>query len=333
MKRFGWLIIPWALFAVVVVGWLIYWNMVASSAEQRIAAWVQQQRAGGAQVSYQHMARHGFPVLMRLEIDGISYAPAHGGWRLETSRADLNIEMLNPQHVIVQPKAPIAIVHGDNAVTNVSAHEMIISVRTEGDALAQAGIEADDLRLDDPKQPGVLTVTKVVANVRPDPRAAGDYQLAFVANGLALPRPVRSFESFGLNVPLLRANIVVGRGDALMQSAQSDPLKPWLDAGGKLTFDALQIQWGPLDVTGTGDGGLDDQRRLSGRLVLPIKHPAPVLAAIAEGPELDQSARRALQLLAAGYVISHRQLTLHVEAQNGVMTLEGLRVRDLPPVY
>ena len=40
----------------------------------------------------------------------------------------------------------------------------------------------------------------VVVNVRPDARAAGEYQLAFEAHGLMLPRPVRSFEAFGLDV-------------------------------------------------------------------------------------------------------------------------------------
>lgn len=333
MRRFGWLLIPWVLFGIVVAGWVIYWNLVASSAEARINAWTAQQNAGGAQISIQHISRHGFPVLMRLEIDGISYKPARGGWRLETTRADLNIEILNTEHVILQPKAPIAIVHSDNAVTNATARNFLISVRAQNGHLAVAGIETDDLRLDDPAQPGILTVGKMVANVRPDPRAAGDYQLAFDATDIQLPRPVRSFETFGLNVPALRANIVIEHGAALMQSTQNDPLGPWRDAGGKLRFEGLEIEWGPLTTTGTGEGALDDQRRLSGRLVLPIQHPAPVLTAISNGPDIDSSARRALQLLAASYVVNGRQLTLDVDAQNGVLTLEGLRVRDLPPVY
>jgi hypothetical protein len=333
MKRFGWLLIPWALFAIVVVGWIIYWNVVASTAEARINTWIAQQNSGGAQVSIQHISRHGFPVLMRLEIDGISYKPARGGWQLQTTRADLNIEMLNTEHVILQPKAPLALVHGDNAVTNITARNFLISVRTQNGRLAVAGVETDDLKLDDPAQPGILAVAKVVANVRPDPRAAGDYQLAFEATDLALPRPVRSFEAFGLSVPSLRANIVIEHGAALMQSGQGDPLGPWRDAGGKLRFEGLALEWGPMTTTGTGEGALDDQRRLAGRLVLPIAHPAPVLTAISNSPGIDPNARQALQMLAASYVVNGRQLTLDVDAQNGVLTLEGLRVRALPPVY
>lgn len=333
MKRFGWLLIPWILFGIIVAGWLVYWNIVASQAETRITGWIAQQNAGGAQVSVQHISRHGFPVLMRLEIDGISYKPARGGWSLATTRADLNIEMLNPEHIILQPKAPVAVTHGDEAVTNVTARNFLISVRTQGGKLAVAGIEADDLKLDDPAQPGILAITKFVANARPDPRAASEYQIAIIATGMALPRPVRSFESFGLDVPELRANVVIEHGAALLQSAPGDPLGPWREAGGKLRIEALGVHWGPLETTGTGEGTLDAERRLSGRLVLPIEHPAPVLTAISNGPGIDQSARQALQLLAASYVVNGHQLTLDVDAQNGVLTLEGLRVRDLPPVY
>src|SRR5262249_51513355 len=157
-------------------------------------------------------------------------------------------------------------------------------------------------------------------------RAAGDYQLAFNADGVTLPRPVRSFESFGLSMPALRADVVIEHGAALTQSAQNDPLGPWREVGGKLRFEALGLQWGPLETTGTGEGSLDDQRRLTGRLVLPIAQPAPVLNAIADGPKVDASARRALQLLAAGYVVNGHALTLDVDAHNGVLTIEGLPV-------
>ena len=52
-----------------------------------------------------------------------------------------------------------------------------------------------------------MRAEKVVLNVRPDPRAAGEYQLAFDAQAMTLPRPVRSFEAFGLDVARLRAAI------------------------------------------------------------------------------------------------------------------------------
>lgn len=332
-SRALWLIVPWTLFILAALGWVAYWHIVANTAENRINAWVAAQNAAGASASVERIVRHGFPVLMRLELQGISYRPANGGWGLSTDNADLHISVLNPQHIIFEANAPIAVTHGEGKVTNVSADALIASLRMNGERLAVGGIEADNLVLDDPSEEGVLRATKIVANVRPDPRQAGDYQLAFDAQGLTLPRDVRGFETFGLDVPVMRAAIVVSQGAALTRATPGDPLGAWREAGGQLTFDALALTWGPLETTGSGDGSLDDQRRLAGRLVLPVERPAPVINAIAQGPNIDDSARRALGLLAAGYVVSGDEITLDISAHEGVLRIEGLPVRTLPPVY
>jgi hypothetical protein len=119
----------------------------------------------------------------------------------------------------------------------------------------------------------------------------------------------------------------------LLQSSPGDPLAAWNLGGGHLRFDALELNWGPLQTTGTGDGGLDEQRRLEGRLVLPVERPAPILTAIANGPRIESDARRALSLLAAGYVVTGDDITLDIGASDGILRVEGLPVRPLPPVY
>ncbi len=328
-----WLIVPWALFILVALGWVFYWNYVANEAERRVRGWAFEQNAAGATVEIGDVVRHGFPALMRLELRDLSYAPARGGWSAATERADLHINLTNPQHVTMSAEAPIAVSRANGAVTNISADALIASLRTHNGALAVGGVEANNLALDDPAEDGVLTIRRVVVNVRPDTRVRGEYQFAFEAQSLTLPRPVRSFEAFGLEAPLLRALIVIEDGAALLESSPGDPLGPWREAGGKLRFEALELNWGPIETTGTGDGGLDAQRRLEGRLVLPIDRPAPVLTAIANGPNVNDDARTALNLLAASYIVSGDDITLDVTAHNGVLRLEGLPVRPLPPVY
>jgi hypothetical protein len=332
MKR-GWLIVPWALFGLIVIGWLIYWNLVAASSEAQVAAFVAQQNASGAHMSYRRISRHGFPVLLRLEIDGVYFAPAHAGWAFQTARADLNVEMLNTQHLIFQQRAPIFIARHHRPAASLTARTLLASLRSENGALAVAGVEADDLSLEYPDKPGALRVAKLVANMRPDPRAAGDYQLAFDAEGVRLARLARGFEGFGPSIAAVRADVVIEHGAQVLDWRDNDRLGPWREAGGKLRFEALALQWGPIETTGTGQVGLDQAHRLSGRLALPVAHPAPVLEAIAAGPKLSASARRALQSLAAGYVVNGRALTLGVDAHNGVLTIESLPVRALPPVY
>jgi hypothetical protein len=333
MTRKVWLILPWALFALLAAGWIVYWHLVAGEAERRVRAWTAEQSESGGEASVERIVRRGFPVLLRLELHTVTYAPARGGWRAATARADLHVQLTDTQHVILNAAAPVALSRANGAVTNISADALIASLRTQGGTLAVAGVEADNLVLDDPQQDGRLTARKVVLNVRPDPRAEGDYQLAFDAQDLMLPRPVRSFEAFGLDVPTLRAAIAISHGAALLESAPQDPLGPWRDAGGRARIEAIELRWGPLETSGRGEGGLDEQRRLAGALTLPIERPAPVLTAIANGPNVNEDARRALALLAAGYAFTGNDITLDVEARDGVLRLEGLPVRLLPPVY
>lgn len=332
MKRI-WLIIPWAIFALIAAGWVTYWNIAANSAEQRLRAAVTEQSATGASASIGQITRHGFPALLRLELHDVSYAPARGGWRATTPLAEMHVELLNPQHIIFKARAPIAVARSNGEVTNITADTLIASWRTSGEALAVAGIEADNLALDDPAKEGVLRAQKLVLNVRPDPRAAGQYQVAFDAQALTLPRPVRSFEAFGQDIAALRAAIVVEQADALSHGAEGDPLGPWREAGGKLRFEALVLNWGPLETTGHGEGSLDAERRLQGALTLPIEHPGPVLQAIARGENVSDDARRAIGLLATAFALSGDDITLDAYANNGVLRLEGISVRTLPPVY
>ncbi len=333
MKRAAWLIVPWALFTLAALGWVGYWHVVANTAEARVRTLLAEQNAAGAEALVGEIARRGFPRLLWLELNDVAYASERGGWSATTARANLHVNLLNPQHVTLQAQAPIAIARADGAVTNISADALIASLRTDGDALAVAGVEADNLRLDDPARDGVLGIGKLVLNLRPDPREPGEYQLAFDAEALTLPQPVRSFEAFGQEIAALRAAIVVEQGASLISPAPQDPLGPWREAGGRLRLEALSLTWGPLEARGEGDGGLDDQRRLTGRLELPIDQPAPVLNALAQSPGADDSARRGLQLLAAGYALSGDDITLDVLARDGLLRLEGLPVRALPPVY
>jgi hypothetical protein len=333
--RWLWLAIPWAVFLALAIGWAIYWNVLAGGARARVEAWLAAEQARGAQASIGRIEAKGFPVLMRLDLHDIAYAPADGGWRASTAQGALHVQMFNPQHVIFEAGAPIAFTRDDGDVTNISADALIVSVRGADGALAQAGVEVDNLTLDDPAEAGVLSARKIVLNVRPDPRAAGDVQIAFEAQGLGLAQPVRGFEALGQSVEALRAAIVIEHSAALLRGAEGDPLAPWREAGGRMRFEALALTWGALQATGTGDVGLDDERRLSGALALPIEEPGALFRALAGGPEVEDEddTRQALTLLSAAFAQSDQGLTLDVEAQSGVLRLEGLRTRTLPPVY
>lgn len=333
MKRWVWLVVPWTIFLALAIGWVIYWNVLANGARTRVEAWIAAEQAQGAAASIGAIEVRGFPVLLRLDLSDIVYAPGEGGWRLSTARGALHVQMFNPEHVIFEAAAPIAFARDDGDVTNISADALIASLRFAGGAFAQAGIEADNLTLDDPRETGALSAHKLVLNVRPDSRAAGQMQVMLDTQGLALAQPVRSFEGLGQNVDALMLAFVVEQAEALSDSAANDPLGPWRAAGGRVRVEGLVMKWGALDAAGVGHIALDDQRRLTGELNLPIKEPAAFFAALADAPETNEEARLMLNMLSRSYTRSSEGLTLDVTGENGVLRLEGLTVRALPPVY
>lgn len=331
LKRL-WLIVPWALFLLIALGWTGYWFYVADAAERSIAQWRDEQRQTGAQVEYASIRRHGFPVLMRLELVDVAYTPARMRWRATTPSLDLNLEMLNPRHAILQARQPITIAKEDGSTETLRAQAILASVRMQGGTLAQAGIEADALVYDDAK-PGELTIRKLVINLRPDPRAADQYQISLLVDAMRLARPVRSFEQFGQEVSSIRGAVVIEQGAALFQRAPDDFLRPWREAGGRARIEGLELNWGPLQGRGEGFAATDDQRRLTGQLDLHVEHPGPPLRALAQAEPLSRNERQLLDAIGRGLELSGREVTFKVIARDGVMKVEDVAVRTLAPLY
>ena len=127
-------------------------------------------------------------------------------------------------------------------------------------------------------------------NMRPDPRAAGDFQIILMRRRsryrARCAASKRSASTWRPCAPPLSS-----KRRKLLNASQDDPLGPWREAGGKHPFDALELV-GPLRTTGTGEGSLPIQRRSmdvlfcrSGARARPHRH--------RQRPECERDARRA----------------------------------------
>ncbi|HVY85667.1 MAG TPA: DUF2125 domain-containing protein [Caulobacterales bacterium] len=331
MKRSRfWLYAPWALFLLLAACWIGYWFVLANGAQQRVMDLLAAQRAAGAEAQVGRISTHGFPVLLRLELDDVAYAPRQRNWRAATPRLDLNINVLNPNHLILQQRAPISI-DRPGAHAEIDAEVSLMSLRMQGAQLAEARLESDALSLEERGRPGAATVQKLVAAMRPDPRAATDYQLAIQATGLHLARPVRTFEHFGQDIALANAAIVLEGAAALLEPA--DPLEHWRAAGGTARLEGMTLNWGPLEANAQGAVGLDAQHRLQGALQAALPRPSAALNALAQSPSLSYQQKNALSVFALGLAFSNHDVRVHLEAGDGVLKLEHVPVRTLAPVY
>ena len=335
MKRI-WLWTPWAIFLLLAFAWIGYWRFVESKTREAIAGWEQQVLAEGGEAHCDAGDAKGFPVALHLALANCVYAPTQGGLSVNTTEAQININLINPNHVILEAKAPIDLTDADGQRQEVRADALLLSYRSADDALAQAGLEADNLSIDNAEREGVLSADKLVLNIRPDPRADDDYQAALELNGLTLARPVRSFERFGQDIAALHALIVVEKGDAFFNTANEtiadDLLAAWSASGGQARLEALSLNWGPLEATGTGHIGLDEERRIAGRLDIDVDEPGPAVAALAENDDIPKDARDALRLIATAFALTGQDASFDVEAKDGMLSIENAPVRPLAPI-
>lgn len=331
-RRLG-LIIPWTIFAILVIGWVAYWFVLANLAQSRFNAAVEAERANGAEVQIGETRAGGFPLQFALTLTDVSYAPSDRSFRASTPRLVVHVNVLNPYHLLVGFSAPVDIARSETT-SRLTATKALASIRFSNGALARASLEGEGLRIDDLSKPGDgVLIAKTLVHLRPDERAAGAYQLALQMEQVALPEPVRAFETFGQTIEALNAAIALDHAEAFSNAPRGDLLGPWSAAGGQARVEALNLAWGALHTQAQGTLTVDDARRPQGSLTLKLSEPATTLRALANSPTLSSDAKRAVQVAALAYALSGDQIDIPLLADDGFLKLATIPLRPLPPLY
>lgn len=296
-----WLYAPWALFVLGAIAWCVYWLVLAQHYETRIAAWVAAQEQAGGEAHVGAITRQGFPAMLRFELTDVAYAPREHPFALSTAHMTLHVNLTDPRHFYLERKAPFTLTHGDDR-SNLDASTAILSLALSKHGLSYAGLEADRITLDNPEATGVFTLGHIVANMRPDPRNAEDWQLALTLSAIHLARPVTAFEPLGQDIADLQGAIV------------------WTPAQ-RARIEGLELQWGEAHANVLGEIGMDDAHRLSGSLN--VTAPRDTL-------RLPPSALRAAVLARQP---TQDPIAFTLDADDGALRVEGRAVRDLAPLY
>lgn len=329
-RRLG-LWIPWGIFAALCVGWCIYWAVIADAARQGLERVVAAQVAAGAELRIGQTHTRGFPLQLALELEDIAYVRPGRTLSAATERIVAHINPMNPLQVLIDFPSPIDITRSD-VPHRVTARGLQASVRIRARdrALAQAGIGGTDLVMRDLETGAIgLEAAEIVFNMRPDPRAANETQGALLARGLRLKGDVRGFEGLGREIATFNAALVLEHSDAL--SWRGDPFYAWREAGGAARIEGITIEWSGVRAEGRGRLTLDGERRLSGALSMDVEGPSAALRRIATAPE-RQAQRPALETLAVSMHAAPRA-TLGFLAADGALSLNGIELRDLAPLY
>lgn len=330
-RRMG-LWVPWALFAALVVLWSIYWFALAIGARNELNRQAERFNKTGAQFFAQSIEIKGYPLHLAIEINGAQIVTADRLFRASTPQLVIHINLSNPNQAAVTFPAPVDFVRSD-APHRLTGQNLRAGFRLRGKTVTQAGIEGDDVRLDDLDPDGFdFTAKHFVLNARPDPRGHGAWQVALSADNLGLGKPVRGLIPLGQEIARLNAALVLEKLQALRGGRGENPLARWREAGGGLRVEALDLEWGAAKTNATGHISLDDTRRITGELTLNIASPARVLTLLATGPDLRDSARNVLALTAA-LNTGAAQLSLPLQAYDGWLFLNRAKLRRLAPVY
>lgn len=243
----------------------------------RFGAWAEPLRAAGLTVTQETAAADGTATALT----GLSIAgpPDAIAWQLVMSSA--RIEPGTDAGVILRPTGPAAL---DFTVGGVTARRMIdasaLRIDVERDSAGAARslvVRARDLTIEGGDAPITL--------------AEGELRLALAeATGELVPvrstatvavtdlvLPGQAGGPLGTTISTLAADLVFDRGFGGWGLAAA--LEGWELPGTGLSLANLQIEWGALDLTGTGTLTLDSEGRPAGRLLVEVADPLMVLDA------------------------------------------------------
>ena len=195
-------------------------------------------------------------------------------------------------------------------------------------ALSDATLTAD--RLAGPLQAKRFELHERKNHGETKARPKGSIDLAFGGTDILLPPD---------------PNLTLGRqlADVVVQVTLPPPLPQslktmaaWRDDGGTVELDRLKLDWGPLDVQGSGTLALDREMRPLAALTADIRGFGPALDAIAAAGRIKPGnvalAKAVLNALATTDKQGDRSIRVPVTAQNGKLFVGPVKLLTLAPL-
>ena len=256
-RRLG-LYIPWALFALVALGWTAYWFVARDAALKALDAQVAHANAAGLDAGFSRVDASGFPLHLTLTMQD-AHATPFPRMRFTAAKLPLSINLSNPRHVIIGLADGVQWTTADGMAHDLRAAKAEVSVRFAADnKLARASLVMNGVRV----AHGSTTPTQIdslLMHVRPDPRTAADAQMVIDAENWSGPTPFAALNDLA-PFPHFRAAIVATESATL---ASRTPLRTWT---GALRIESLDVAYAETQMTGLGELKLDAARRPSGVL-------------------------------------------------------------------
>ncbi|WP_188312026.1 DUF2125 domain-containing protein [Salinarimonas soli] len=260
-----WLFAPFTIVGLVIVAWCVAWFVIKDRTVDGLDAWLAREAAAGRQWTCADRGIGGFPF--RIELDCASVSLRQGALTAQAGALQAVAQIYRPRHVIARLNGPLQVTEGGLA-TQVRWRQLESSVRSSREGLQQLALIMDGGEMQ-------------VSGATPEPIRAAAERLEVYAR----PSPSQTDESVdvvaraaGAAVPALDAflgtpepanlELQARATHGLRLGGQSLPqeVERWREAGGALDVVLLKLAKGNGRFEARGRLGLDEERRVQGRL-------------------------------------------------------------------
>jgi len=325
-----------------VVGW---WHVMADRGETIVAEWMSRLESAGYSVAHAGLDRSGFPTRVELTLRDAAI-----GWRRGSDSGEVRLPVLSaaapvwdPETIhFVSPAGVSASLASAAGPLEVSAASLDGTIRPanrtdSGRAWAVRG-QLSDLKAfgPDAASPLFTAVAAIVDLGMPEillvsPDAEGIVNLTSRIEEIDLP----------IATPLgdrIRAVTLASDVTAPLPGGWSAPaLSAWRERGGRVTLHQGGVDWGPLQLRGTGGLTLDRALRPEGNIQIRARGYEPALDALGRAGMLPTDQVSAIKLALA--FISRqpepggpREAGAELDLDDGWLKLGPFRLAPLPPV-
>jgi hypothetical protein len=264
-----WLYAPYALVLAVVLGWAGFWFMVKGRVAAGIDQWVAKEADAGRDWVCQRRSIAGFPFRIEVKCETLTLAR-----RNDPSAPALALgpvlavaQVYEPRHIIGESAGPLTATWADGRKGEMSWASARMSLRSsangferaalvmEKPVFASSGLEMEPVR-----------AGRTELHLRPAPARAAEqaFELSLEVKALAA---AGLDQLSGTREPAdVRLSAIATHTGAFLGGITPSTLETWRAAGGAIEFSRFGIVKSQAVLEGAGWLGLDDYRRLRGRI-------------------------------------------------------------------
>ncbi len=331
-RKFGYAIAFFAGF--LTIGWSIYWYVAHRLALGELEATLSREAGFGRTWSCGAMTSGGYPFSVEIDCDRFSVAARSQDRSItaQARRAVVRAPLYMPKRVYIQVHSP-AEVSIDDARVDLDWRSLQVSARGlpgRWDRLSVAGADGA-IRLN-----GNATPTRIAAlqsNLR-RPAHASDGILSYEISVAGIQSAIIDILLGGAEPAVVASIGSITQFDRALTSPPGDRLDQWRSAGGRLNVSQFSLQKGRFGLQADGGVGLDQTRRLDGRLELRAQNAADVIAGL--GRQSGSFGLPLVGLLLRTFLTDREtgETRLAVSFENGRVGIGPMKsLMTLPPLY